>query len=149
TTANGQPHGKSWNITRVVCRGEATVQGVTKDKATELRITLTALRWYVNKNNGEDVLPPGTVVVASGQVGGTVFLRQPDGQKLEGLPKDALERCFELKPSEHGGYQETFGTDAKQTVGGTWPMNKAAAVRALDEARPGQPVREEHLSGQC
>jgi hypothetical protein len=108
-------------------------------QATKIQCTLDKLT-----RDGKSVLDAGTVVTAENATGQTVFT--VNGNPVEAAVAPVLDLLLSVHKLGSPSDDEVFGTDKAEPVGGTWPINTAAA--AADAARNGLPITKENLHGE-
>ena len=107
-------------------------------QATKLQCTVDKLT-----RDGKSVLEAGTVVTAENTAGQTTFT--VNGNPVEHTAAPVLDLLLSVHKAGSPSDDEMFGTDKAVPVGGTWPINTAAA--AADAARNGLPLTKDNLHG--
>jgi hypothetical protein len=107
-------------------------------QATKIQCTLDKLT-----KDDKPVLDAGTVVTAENAAGQTTFT--VNGNPVEPTVAPVLDLLISVHKAGSPSDDEMFGTDKAVPVGGTWPINTAAA--AADAAKSGLPITKDNLHG--
>lgn len=109
-------------------------------QATKVECTLDKLT-----KEDKSVLDAGTVVTAENTAGQTTFT--VNGNAVERTVAPVLDLLLSVHKAGSPSDDEVFGTDKAQAVGGTWPINAAAA--AADATKSGLPITKDNLHGEA
>lgn len=138
----GQPPQKRSDAFKAELQGTIKVLAIddhTK-QSTKIQCTVEKLT-----RDGQPILDPGTVVTAENTTGQTAFT--VNGNPVERSVAPVLDLLLSVHKAGSPSDDLIFGTDKAQPVGGTWPINAAAA--AADTARDGLPVTQENFHGEA